>query len=82
MIYLISSILAVLGVVAGYIYKLFNENRSLKEKAANDAAVEKTKEWNDKIKVLDGKVSEDERDYEAAKKEFDDNNNPPSSGAV
>lgn len=82
MTYLIGSVLGILGIIAGYIYKLFKENQSLKEKAANDAAAEKNKEWNDKIKILDGKVSEDERDYEAAKKRFDDNNNPPPNGAA
>lgn len=60
-------ILGAIGSVIAYIYHLVTENRNLKQKAASDAAQAKIKEFNDQIAQLDGKVAEDERDYENAK---------------
>ena len=72
-------ILSVLSAAAAWIYKLITENKNLKEKAANDAANEKVKEWSDQIKKLDDRISEEEKDYEEKRNKFiSDNPDKPN----
>lgn len=71
-------LLGVLGSVLGYIWKILTDNKRLREKSATDESTQKVKEWQDKIAAVEGKVSEDERNYEDLKKKFD-TNNPPGS---
>lgn len=82
MTYVIAAILAILSGLSAWIYSLVRQNKSLKEAAVNADLVNKNKEWSDKIKGIEDRIKESEKDYEEAKRNFfDDSGNPPS-GAV
>lgn len=71
-------ILGALGGIGSFIYGLIIKNRALNEKVAQQQASNKIQEWANELKVLDGKLTEDERDYEKSKEKFSTNN--PDSG--
>lgn len=80
MIYTITALIGILGAIGAWIYKLLNDNRSLKDKITLHESANKISEWANKLKDIEKRVQEDERDYEESKKTFDSNN--PPSGAV
>ncbi len=78
--YIWSSIVAIILALGAWIFKLVSDNKSLKQYAANQAAQSKIQEWQDKISTIESKVTEDERNYEEARKQFNTNNpDKPSS---
>jgi hypothetical protein len=83
MIYIITAILAALSGLAAWVYKLINENKSLKDLSAQRDAADHIKEWHDRITQQNGVVEEDIRNYEESKKKFHtDWPTDPPSGAV
>ena len=74
MIYTIAGIIAALGSIGAWIYSLLQQNRSLKDTAAQTQASDTIKEWADKIAVTDGNVKEEIKDYEKLKETFNANN--------
>lgn len=74
MIYLVTTIFAVLASIAAWIYKLVLENKSLKESKVELIMMQNLKEWEDKIAASSAKIKEDEVDYDTAKKQFNTNN--------
>jgi len=74
MIYTIAGIIAALGSIGAWIYSLLQQNRSLKDTAAQTQASDAIKEWADKIAVTDGNVKEEIKDYEKLKETFNANN--------
>lgn len=83
MTYVVATVIALLISLGGYVWKLITDNKQLKTEAANEKAKNAMQEWYDRIQALEGKVDEDTRNYEDAKKKFeDDSDTPPASGAV
>jgi len=74
MIYTIAGIIAALGSIGAWIYSLLQQNRSLKDTAAQTQAADTIKEWSDKIAAVDGNVTEEIKDYEKLKETFNANN--------
>lgn len=68
LVYGILGILASLGGLFAWIYKLIKDNQALKETVASKDAQAKFKEWSDQIQGIESKISEEERNYEELKK--------------
>lgn len=78
MIYTILAALAGLGGIAAFIFKLINDKKDLLAKLSQATAQQVLKEWDDQVKAKELQVKEDERDYDAKKKDFFDKyGNPP-----
>lgn len=67
---MIYAILASIGALLAWLYRLVQQNGDLKQKAAQEAAKKAITEWSDQVVKLEGKINEDTRDYENAKEEF------------
>lgn len=71
--YILGIILAILSGLGVLGFRVLQENKSLKERAANEKAQAAVNEWADKIKQVEEKVNEDQRDYDKAKSDFNEN---------
>lgn len=76
---LFSLLLAAVGAV---IYHITTAYHNLQDMLSQEQAKNRTQEWADKITAQESKIQEEEKDYENAKKTFEDGSNPPPSGAV
>ncbi len=74
MIYAILAIIASLGGVGAWVYKLIKNNETLRQLLVGKAIDEELKIWADKIKEIEGKTKTDEEAYEEAKKKFNGSN--------
>lgn len=81
MMYTILAIFGVIASLATYIYGLITTNRQLKDENAKEVFAKAEQEWNDKIAAQAGKVTEDVKDYQNAKDQFNANNPPTKPSA-
>lgn len=78
------TILAILGAIVSittYIYGLINTNRKLRDETAKDNFAKAEQEWHDKIAAQAGRVTEDVKDYQDAKDQFNKSNPPTKPSA-
>lgn len=74
MIYAILGTIASLGGLGAFIYGLIKKNQSLKTEIIGKQVMGDFKELFEKLAKNESKIKEEERDYEALKKTFNDNN--------
>lgn len=78
MVYAIISVVTLLGLTFAYIRKILNERDEVKRILAIEAASKRIREWSEQVTVIEGRVKEDEREYNEVKAKFRSDN--PESG--
>lgn len=71
MSYLILTLVSVLGGVFAFIYKLLQDNRTLKTTIATHEAMREQDRLQQKFNDTQSRLTVEERDYEKAKSEFE-----------